>query len=146
MEQIEYDHHKAPSTKSWPTSTHHHHNHNVHPTHHQPPQPPPQMPIYPASVIASTSTSTSTCTHLNETINNITNGMTLINNKERIEKMQSMLNKTLGPEFLSQRSGAGGGKLTYIEGWKAINLANEVFGFNGQSALSASFKFTIDFI
>lgn len=58
----------------------------------------------------------------------------------------------LGPEHLAQRQGAGGsrfrlfpvkislmmgllaiGKLTYIEGWRVINLANEVFGFNGWS-------------
>lgn len=25
------------------------------------------------------------------------------------------------------------GKLTYIEGWRVINLANEVFGFDGWS-------------
>ncbi|SCZ98562.1 BZ3500_MvSof-1268-A1-R1_Chr3-1g05465 [Microbotryum saponariae] len=46
---------------------------------------------------------------------------------------QRMLNKTLGPEFISTRAGPSGSKLTYIEGWKLINLANEVFGFNGQS-------------
>lgn len=55
----------------------------------------------------------------------------------------------LGPEHLASRQGAGGsklqlaskcylanhrtGKLTYIEGWRVINLANEVFGFDGWS-------------
>ncbi|KAH7925440.1 hypothetical protein BV22DRAFT_1011250 [Leucogyrophana mollusca] len=49
--------------------------------------------------------------------------------------LQAKLNKKLGPEFLSQRPGPGGGpKLTYAEGWKIINLANEVFGFNGWSS------------
>ncbi|EPQ52213.1 Rad52/22 double-strand break repair protein [Gloeophyllum trabeum ATCC 11539] len=51
----------------------------------------------------------------------------------------------LGPEFISQRPGPGGGpKLTYAEGWKIINLANEVFGFNGWSSNVVSL--TTDFI
>lgn len=40
----------------------------------------------------------------------------------------SLLNKKLGPEFISQRPGPSGSTLTYIQGWKIINLANEVFG------------------
>jgi DNA recombination protein Rad52 len=60
------------------------------------------------------------------------------------------VNKKLGPEMLSNRQGAGGcaraqsvlldapktrsAKLTYIEGWRVIALANEVFGFNGWSS------------
>ncbi|KAH7913309.1 Rad52/22 family double-strand break repair protein-domain-containing protein [Hygrophoropsis aurantiaca] len=49
--------------------------------------------------------------------------------------LQAKLTKKLGPEFLSQRPGPGGGpKLTYAEGWKLINLANEVFGYNGWSS------------
>ncbi|KAG8898782.1 DNA repair protein rad52 [Tulasnella sp. 403] len=35
-------------------------------------------------------------------------------------------------------------KLTYVEGWKVINLANEVFGFNGWSSSITSL--TVDFI
>ncbi|KAH8108510.1 Rad52/22 double-strand break repair protein [Phellopilus nigrolimitatus] len=54
---------------------------------------------------------------------------------QNIATMQAKLNKKLGPEFISQRPGPGGGpKLTYAEGWKVINLANEVFGFNGWSS------------
>ncbi|KAG8746002.1 DNA repair protein rad52 [Ceratobasidium sp. 414] len=54
---------------------------------------------------------------------------------EQLAAMQAKLNRKLGPEFLSQRPGPGGGpKLTYAEGWKVINLANEVFGFNGWSS------------
>ncbi|CAE6467745.1 unnamed protein product [Rhizoctonia solani] len=71
---------------------------------------------------------------------------------EQLAQMQAKLNKKLGPEFISQRPGPGGGeysnsstlfiplrsvlgvKLTYAEGWKIINLANEVFGFNGWSS------------
>ena len=53
----------------------------------------------------------------------------------QIATLQAKLNKKLGPEFISQRPGPGGGpKLTYAEGWKIINLANEVFGFNGWSS------------
>ncbi|KAG8764927.1 DNA repair protein rad52 [Ceratobasidium sp. 428] len=64
---------------------------------------------------------------------------------EQLAAMQAKLNKKLGPEFLSQRPGPGGGpKLTYAEGWKIINLANEVFGFNGWS--SSVLSITTDYI
>ncbi|EPT00620.1 hypothetical protein FOMPIDRAFT_1122209 [Fomitopsis schrenkii] len=54
---------------------------------------------------------------------------------KKIATLQAKLNKRLGPEYISQRPGPGGGpKLTYAEGWKIINLANEVFGFNGWSS------------
>ncbi|KAL7776880.1 hypothetical protein CFE70_007300 [Pyrenophora teres f. teres 0-1] len=51
-----------------------------------------------------------------------------------IATLQSRLNKQLGPEYISQRPGYGGGKVAYLEGNKAIALANEVFGFNGWSS------------
>ncbi|KAF9239837.1 hypothetical protein BU15DRAFT_46348 [Melanogaster broomeanus] len=63
----------------------------------------------------------------------------------RIATLQAKLNKKLGPEFISQRPGPGGGpKLIYAEGWKIINLANEVFGFNGWS--SSIVSITTDFV
>ena len=51
-----------------------------------------------------------------------------------IATLQSRLDKQLGPEFVSTRPGAGGGKVHYLAAEKAINLANEVFGFNGWSS------------
>lgn len=49
--------------------------------------------------------------------------------------IQAKLNRRLGPEYVSQRPSPGGGpKLTYVEGWKIIGLANEVFGYNGWSS------------
>ncbi|KAK6202585.1 Rad52 protein [Scheffersomyces amazonensis] len=51
-------------------------------------------------------------------------------NEEQV-RIQSMLDKVLGPEYVSFRPGGGGQKVSYIEGWRALNLANEVFGFNG---------------
>ncbi|KAJ2925390.1 hypothetical protein H1R20_g11713, partial [Candolleomyces eurysporus] len=63
----------------------------------------------------------------------------------KIASLQAKLNQKLGPEYISQRPGPGGGpKLTYAEGWKIINLANEVFGFNGWS--SSVVNLTTDFI
>jgi len=53
---------------------------------------------------------------------------------QEIATLQSRLNKQLGPEYISQRPGNGGGKVAYLEGNKAIALANEVFGFNGWSS------------
>ncbi|KAG8999461.1 DNA repair protein rad52 [Tulasnella sp. JGI-2019a] len=63
---------------------------------------------------------------------------------QHIATLQAKLDKKLGPEYISTRPGGGGMKLTYIEGWKAINLANEVFGFNGWSSSIQSL--TVDFI
>jgi DNA repair and recombination protein RAD52 len=63
----------------------------------------------------------------------------------KIANLQAKLNQKLGPEYISQRPGPGGGpKLTYAEGWKIINLANDVFGFNGWS--SSIVNLTTDFI
>ncbi|KAI5118012.1 hypothetical protein M0805_003449 [Coniferiporia weirii] len=63
----------------------------------------------------------------------------------KVATLQAKLDKKLGPEYISQRPGPGGGpKLTYAEGWKIINLANEVFGFNGWS--SSVVNLNTDFI
>jgi DNA repair and recombination protein RAD52 len=63
----------------------------------------------------------------------------------KIALLQEKLNKKLGPEFISQRPGPGGNqKLTYAEGWKIINLANDIFGFNGWS--SSVVNLNVDFI
>lgn len=57
--------------------------------------------------------------------------------------IQNTLDKTLGPEYVSSRPGAGGTSVAYIEGWKALNIANEIFGFNGWS--SELVGYTLDF-
>ncbi|KAH7103918.1 Rad52/22 double-strand break repair protein [Auriculariales sp. MPI-PUGE-AT-0066] len=49
------------------------------------------------------------------------------------------LTQKLGPEYISTRSG-GGGKLSYIEGWKVINIANEVFNHDGWSSSVVSLQ------
>ena len=49
------------------------------------------------------------------------------------KQVSCTLSKQLGPEFISKRAGPGNSQVTYIEGWKAIELANEVLGFNGWS-------------
>ncbi|KTW31177.1 uncharacterized protein T551_01250 [Pneumocystis jirovecii RU7] len=48
--------------------------------------------------------------------------------------VQSLLDRQLGPEYISYRPGVNGSKVYYLEGWKVINLANEIFGFNGWSS------------
>lgn len=53
------------------------------------------------------------------------------------------LEKLLGPEFTSERPG-GGKKVTYIEGWNVLNIANEVFGFDGW--LSEILSKEVDFL
>ncbi|KAH6593899.1 hypothetical protein BASA61_004118 [Batrachochytrium salamandrivorans] len=63
--------------------------------------------------------------------------------QERKDIVESLAMK-LGPEFMSHRSGPGGSKLTYLEGWKSINLANDIFGFDGWS--SSVIDQTVDFL
>lgn len=47
--------------------------------------------------------------------------------------IQAKLDKKLGPEYISKRVGFGTSRVAYIEGWRAINLANQIFGYNGWS-------------
>ncbi|CAH6719739.1 DNA repair and recombination protein Rad52p [[Candida] jaroonii] len=54
--------------------------------------------------------------------------------QEELDRIQITLSKVLGPEYISSRPGGGGSRVSYLEGWKALNLANEVFGFNGWSS------------
>jgi DNA repair and recombination protein RAD52 len=62
-------------------------------------------------------------------------------------EIQSRLDCKLEPDHLSYRPAAQG-TVAYLEGWKAINLANECFGFNGWSSeiLNFSTDFVISFI
>ena len=50
----------------------------------------------------------------------------------------------MGPEYISSRTGPGGQKVHYLSAEKVINLANNVFGFNGWS--SSIKVITIDFV
>ncbi|KAE8373440.1 hypothetical protein BDV26DRAFT_285118 [Aspergillus bertholletiae] len=61
-----------------------------------------------------------------------------------IATLQARLDKKLGPEYISSRPGAAGQKVHYLAADKCINLANEVFGFNGWS--SSIQQIQIDFV
>ncbi|USW58305.1 Putative DNA repair protein Rad52/59/22 [Septoria linicola] len=63
---------------------------------------------------------------------------------KEIATLQSRLEKQLGPEYISTRPGNGGGKVHYLAAEKVINLANEVFGFNGWSSSIQNVQ--IDFV
>ncbi len=63
---------------------------------------------------------------------------------QEIATLSSRLEKQLGPEYISSRPGASGQKVHYIAAEKCINLANEVFGFNGWSSSIQSTQ--IDFV
>ncbi len=63
---------------------------------------------------------------------------------EQIATFQSRLEKKLGPEYIDSRPGQGGKKMGYIPSYKVIELANEVFGFNGWS--SAIKDVQVDFV
>ena len=62
-----------------------------------------------------------------------------------VAAVQEALNRKLGIEDLSERSGRGaGGKFQYLEARKAIEHANRCFGFNGWS--SAVLNMTTDHV
>jgi hypothetical protein len=50
---------------------------------------------------------------------------------EEKKRIGEALTRKLGSDKLAQRQGPGGSKLTYLEGWRSTELANEVFGYNG---------------
>jgi recombination DNA repair RAD52 pathway protein len=58
-------------------------------------------------------------------------------------EIQTRLNEKLDASDISHRP-APQGTVAYLEGWKAFNLANEVFGFNGWS--SEILSLTPDFV
>ena len=61
-----------------------------------------------------------------------------------IATLASRLQKQLGPEYISSRAGPGGSKVHYMSAHKCINLANEVFGFNGWSSSIQTIQ--VDFV
>ncbi|KAJ3160863.1 DNA repair protein rad52 [Geranomyces michiganensis] len=65
--------------------------------------------------------------------------------EEDTYRIATQLKQQLGPEFVSTRQGPGGsGKLSYIEGWKVTNIANDIFGFNGWA--NKVVDITVDFV
>ncbi|KAI9729914.1 MAG: DNA repair protein rad52 [Claussenomyces sp. TS43310] len=63
---------------------------------------------------------------------------------QEIATLQSRLSKKLGPEYISSRAGPSGQKVHYVTAEKCIQLANEVFGFNGWS--SSIIQLQVDFV
>jgi DNA repair and recombination protein RAD52 len=63
---------------------------------------------------------------------------------QEIATLQSRLEKQLGPEYISSRAGPGGGKVHYVAAEKCIQLANEIFGFNGWSSTVKEWQ--VDFV
>lgn len=49
------------------------------------------------------------------------------------EEQNKQLNAPLDPASVKQREGARGRMLSYLEGWRAIQNANDIFGFDGWS-------------
>ena len=64
--------------------------------------------------------------------------------KEEKEAIQRCLSLHLGPEYITYRPAPTGGKVAYIEGWRALELANETFGFSGWS--SSVQDMAVDFV
>ncbi|KAL2073802.1 hypothetical protein VTL71DRAFT_11128 [Oculimacula yallundae] len=63
---------------------------------------------------------------------------------QEIATLQSRLEKQLGPEYISSRTGPSNQKVHYLAAEKSIQLANEVFGFNGWS--SQIMEVVVDFV
>jgi len=58
--------------------------------------------------------------------------------------IQRALQARLGPNFISKRPVGGGQHAAYLEGHRAVSLANEIFGYNGWS--HSVTQQTIDFV
>jgi len=58
--------------------------------------------------------------------------------------IQKALHARLGPNFISRRPVGGGQYAAYLEGHRAVGLANEIFGYNGWS--HSVTQQTIDFV
>ncbi|KAJ5081565.1 hypothetical protein NUU61_009829 [Penicillium alfredii] len=63
---------------------------------------------------------------------------------QEIATLQARLDRKLGPEYISSRPGAGGQRVHYLAADKCINLANEVFGFNGWSSSIQTIQIDFD--
>ncbi|KAI9222827.1 hypothetical protein BC828DRAFT_345597 [Blastocladiella britannica] len=63
---------------------------------------------------------------------------------EETARIQMDLSRKLPPDCIATRSGGSAGRVSYVEGWKAIELANEIFGFNGWS--STVLNMSIDYL
>uniref|UniRef100_A0A8C5P2X1 DNA repair protein RAD52 homolog n=1 Tax=Jaculus jaculus TaxID=51337 RepID=A0A8C5P2X1_JACJA len=59
------------------------------------------------------------------------NGGVILIFPSEYQAIQKALRQRLGPEYISSRMAGGGQKVCYIEGHRVINLANEMFGYNG---------------
>ncbi|KAJ2494022.1 DNA repair protein rad52 [Coemansia sp. RSA 2050] len=64
--------------------------------------------------------------------------------KKEARRIQSQLRRPLGPEHVSKRAGVGNTSLSYIEGWRIINIANQIFGFDGWSSSIQNFSVDYD--
>jgi DNA repair and recombination protein RAD52 len=58
--------------------------------------------------------------------------------------LKKFLETKLDNKDVATRKGPGGGDVHYIETWRAIEIANEAFGFNGWS--SSIIELTMDFV
>jgi len=63
---------------------------------------------------------------------------------EEQQAINKALQLRLGANFVSQRPAPGGQKVNYIEGWRSVNLANQIFGYNGWS--HSIISQTVDFV
>ena len=64
--------------------------------------------------------------------------------EQEIEEIKRSLHAKLEADEISYRQSAQGGNLAYVEGWRIIAIANEIFGFNGWS--SEILEHTVDFV
>ena len=64
--------------------------------------------------------------------------------EDELLALGQVLQQNLGPDHLADRPGASGQRFTYVEGWRAIELANNILSFNGWSC--SIVEITQDFV
>jgi len=66
-----------------------------------------------------------------------------MNQTMKTQSIQEKLNQKVSKEDTSTRQGPAGIRLTYLESWKVIQSANQIFGYNGWSC--AIIDLSLDF-
>lgn len=64
--------------------------------------------------------------------------------QDEFDQISKKLSRELDPKYISSRMGPRGVRLFYLEGWRIVEAANEVFGFNGWSHSVVDLK--IDYV
>lgn len=76
----------------------------------------------------------------NNSCNNIHDKHHIIKKEKDFKEKSKLLKKNLTREHLRSRTAFGNNQVLYIEGWQAIEIANNIFGYDGWSSKNYDMK------